>query len=86
MCLAIPGQVVELMVVEGLFREARVDFSGTCRQVNLTCTPEAQIGDYVLVHSGIAICVLQTDEAQRTLRALAELELLESEMDEESAP
>ncbi|MFO0911748.1 MAG: HypC/HybG/HupF family hydrogenase formation chaperone [Pirellulales bacterium] len=81
MCLAIPGQLVELPATDGPFREALVDFSGTRRRVNLACTPDAQPGDYVLVHAGIAIAVLDPEEAHRTLEILAQLQLGDDEDD-----
>lgn len=75
MCLAVPGRITEVRG-EGLFRNARVDFGGVFREVSLLCLPEAQTGDHVLVHAGIAIRRL--DEAQAA-RTLLELETLEEE-------
>ena len=74
MCLAVPGKVLEIR--EGAdpdLREGKVDFGGVIREVNLSYTPEAEVGNYVIVHVGFAISVMDEDEAQETLRYLKEL-------------
>lgn len=76
MCLAIPGRVVEAYDRDGL-RMARVDFGGVRREVCLGYVPEARLDDYVLVHVGFAISVVDEAEARRTWRALEELDGLE---------
>ena len=76
MCLAVPGKVVEI-TGEGELRMGRVDFSGVTRQACLAYVPEAQIGDYVLVHVGFALSRIDEQAAIETLRALAELGELE---------
>lgn len=53
---------------------AQVELGGVLREVSLTLTPGAQVGDYVLVHTGFAINVLDEEEAQETLRLFAEME------------
>jgi len=58
---------------------ARVDFGGVIKEINLAYTPEARIGDYVLVHVGFAISVLDADEAGRIFKHLEELGVLEQE-------
>ena len=68
MCLAIPALVKS---IDGY--QAEVDIDGTTRQVSLQLTPEAKIGDYVLLHTGYAINVIDEDEAQETLKLLKEL-------------
>jgi hydrogenase expression/formation protein HypC len=75
MCLAIPGQVVELVDAEPPFTAAVVEFAGVRRQVSLACVPEAVTGDYVLVHAGVAISRINADEAAKVLAALEELGL-----------
>lgn len=75
MCLAIPGQVVELLEVEPPFTAALVEFAGVRRQVSLACVPEAVKGDYVLVHAGVAISRINPEEAAKVLAALEELDL-----------
>ena len=62
-------------------RAGRVDFGGVVKEVNLDFVPEAQIGDYVLVHVGFALTVIDENEALQVFEALREMEeLLESEM------
>jgi hydrogenase expression/formation protein HypC len=71
MCLAVPGRVLS---VEGedLARSARVDFAGVVRDVSLAYLPEASAGDYVIVHAGIALSVVDAAAAAETLRLLGE--------------
>ena len=62
-------------------RAGRVDFGGVVKEVSLDFVPEAQIGDYVLVHVGFALTVIDENEALQVFEALREMEeLLESEM------
>lgn len=81
MCLAIPGKVVSIDdSLDELLRSARVSFGGIIKQVNLSMVPEAKEGDYVLVHVGVAISVVDEAEAAETLqylRQMGELEELE---------
>jgi hydrogenase expression/formation protein HypC len=67
MCLAVPG---EIKSVEGAV--AKVDFGGVTRTANLSLV-EAKVGDYVIVHAGYAIQVLDKDEAEKTLEVFREL-------------
>lgn len=71
MCLAIPGKLLEVTEGEDLmFRTGRVSFAGIVKNVQLACTPEAEAGDYVLVHVGFAIAVVDETEARRTLELI----------------
>jgi hydrogenase expression/formation protein HypC len=79
MCLAVPGELLSISEGEPLCRTARVRFGGVIKQINVAFVPEAQVGDYVLVHAGCAISVLDAAEAQRVLAALATL--VEPELD-----
>ena len=81
MCLAIPGKIVEATDV-GLSRIAKVQFGEVSRQVYLDLVPEAQPGDYVLVHVGFAISRLEEEEAQRTFDLLRQME--EAQREEEA--
>ena len=74
MCLAVPEQVREITREHPLGRAGRVAFGGVVREINLTFAPEADVGDYVLVHAGVAIAVLDEAEAARTLACLDTLE------------
>ncbi len=72
MCLGVPGRVVSVSGVD-LGRTGKVDFAGTVRDVNLAYVPEAQVGDYVIVHVGFAISRLDEEEARRTLALINEI-------------
>ena len=74
MCLAIPGRVVAIADGEGFDRRGTVDYDGARQEVSLAYLPETKIGDYVLVHVGFAMTRLDTDEAERILREIRELE------------
>lgn len=75
MCLAVPGLIVEITEQSPPFATGVVEFSGVRRGVSLACVPDAQPGDYVLVHAGVAITRIDEAEAERTLRTLEELGL-----------
>ncbi len=75
MCLAIPGKVLEEFESRGM-RMARVQFGGIVREASLDYTPDAKIGDYVLVHVGFAISIVNAEEAARTYQALEEMDQL----------
>jgi len=68
MCLAIPALIKS---IDGYLAEAEID--GVTRQVSLQLTPEARVGDYVLLHTGYAINVIDPVEAEETLKLLREL-------------
>jgi hydrogenase expression/formation protein HypC len=76
MCLGIPARIVEISG-QDLMRMGKADFGGVAREVCLAYTPEAQVGDYVIVHAGFAISVLDEAEAHETLRLLREAGILE---------
>jgi len=85
MCLAIPGRVVEIMDGGDIsFLRAKVDFGGIRKEVSLAYTPEAEVGNYVLVHVGFAISVVDEVEAKRVFKYLEELGMLEEEIGEVS--
>jgi hydrogenase expression/formation protein HypC len=71
MCLAVPGQVLSIEGDDALTRQGRVAFGGIIRLINLAYTPEAAVGDYVLVHAGFAIAVIDAEAARQTLEYLA---------------
>ena len=78
MCLAIPGKIVEKQEQDGALL-GRVDFGGVMREVRLDFVPEAQVGEYVVVHVGFALSRLNAEEAQRTFQLLQEMGALEEE-------
>jgi len=78
MCLAIPGKIQSIATqLDDVFRMAKVSFGGIMREVNLAMLPEAQVGDYVLVHVGVAISLVDEEEAQRTFSYLQQIGELE---------
>jgi hydrogenase expression/formation protein HypC len=79
MCLAIPGKVAEIQVKEGV-RTGRVLFGGIARQACLDFVPEAREGDYVMVHVGFAISVVDKEEAERTYALLESMGVLGEEL------
>ncbi len=80
MCLAVPGKITEITVEQDeINRLANVNFEGVNREVNLSMVPEAKVGDYVLVHTGLAISVVDEEEAKITLEYLKQLGEIEDE-------
>jgi len=84
MCLAIPGKIVSVEEANGL-RSARIQFGGIVRQASLDFVPEAQVGDYVMVHVGYAISRVDAAEAERTYQLLEEMGALEEELPPEGS-
>ncbi len=82
MCLAIPGRILEISMAEGA-RIGRVEFGGIVRQACLDFVPQAEVGDYVMVHVGFAISRVDQQEAERTYRALESAGMLEQELSPE---
>ena len=78
MCLAIPGKIQSIeSQYDGLVRMAQVSFGGIMKQASLEMVPQAQEGDYVLVHVGVAISLVNEEEAQKTFTYLAQIGELE---------
>jgi hydrogenase expression/formation protein HypC len=71
MCLAVPGQV--LSIDDDQLRTATVSFGGVTKSVSLALVPEAEVGDYVIVHVGFAISKLDEEAARRTLETYADM-------------
>jgi hydrogenase expression/formation protein HypC len=83
MCLAIPGKIKSIEYqYNGMVKMAKILFGGITKEASLDMVPHAQIGDYVLVHVGVAISVIDEEEALKTLSYLEEIgeldELVES--------
>jgi hydrogenase expression/formation protein HypC len=70
MCLALPGKILSISNEETL-PMAEVDFSGVKKPVCIAYTPEAKIGDFVIVHVGFSITLLNEEKAQQTLGLLS---------------
>jgi hydrogenase expression/formation protein HypC len=74
MCLAIPGKIQSIeSMYDGLVRMAKISFGGIFKQASLEMVPDAQIGDYVLVHVGVAITKVDEEEAAKTFEYLKEI-------------
>ena len=74
MCLAVPGKIVSTSGDDPFTRIAKVSFGGIVKEVNLAYVPEAQVGDYVIVHVGFAISRLDEQEAQQVFEYLRQME------------
>lgn len=79
MCLAIPGKILSAENRSGM-RTGRVQFGGITREVCLEFLPEAEVGDYVIVHVGFAISRVDPEEAERSYRLLESMGVLEEEL------
>jgi hydrogenase expression/formation protein HypC len=79
MCLGIPGKITSIYEQEGL-RLGKIDFGGVQREACLDYVPEAEVGDYVIVHVGFAISRLSEEEAQETLDLIREVMDIEDEL------
>lgn len=78
MCLAVPGKILTILEVESQgLRRGKVDFCGIRKEVCLDYTPEARVGDYVLVHVGFALTIVDEQQAQLVFEALRELDQLD---------
>jgi len=75
MCLAVPGQIISI-TGEDLNRMGKVSFGGVIKQVNLAYVPQAKVDDYVIVHVGFALSILDQEEANKTLNYLQEMEII----------
>ena len=74
MCLSIPGKLIEITAqLDETFRVGRVSFEGVIKEVSLKLVPEAKVGEYVLVHVGAAISVVDEEEAKKTFELLKQL-------------
>lgn len=72
MCLGVPGQIIEIYVQQGM-KMGKIDFGGVFRDACLEYTPEAKIGDYVLIHVGFALNTISEEEAKETLKLLEDI-------------
>ncbi len=74
MCLSIPGKLIEITAqLDEIFRVGRVSFDGVVKEVSLTLVPEAKVNDYVMVHVGAAISIVDEEEAKITFDLLKQL-------------
>jgi hydrogenase expression/formation protein HypC len=73
MCLAVPGKIISIEAADATFRNGRVDFAGIVKNVNLSYVPEAMLGDYVVVHVGFALSIVDEAEARQVFEYLREM-------------
>ena len=76
MCLAVPGKIISIDEADATFRSGRVDFAGIMKTVNLSYVPEAVIGNYVVVHVGFALSIVDEKEAQQVFEYLRQMDEL----------
>jgi hydrogenase expression/formation protein HypC len=79
MCLAVPGKVVEVHEGADYARTGKVDFGGILLEINLAFVPEADVGDYVVVHVGVALSKVDEEDARQVfdyLRSIGEVDEL----------
>ena len=76
MCLGVPGKIISIEAHDDIVRTGVVEFSSIRKQINLSYVPEANCGDYVIVHVGFAISTVDPEAAERTIACLDEAELL----------
>lgn len=74
MCLAVPGKIISITSVNELERNGKVSFSGIIKDINLTYVPDAKVDDYVIVHVGFALSVVDEDEALKIFEYLKEMD------------
>jgi hydrogenase expression/formation protein HypC len=82
MCLAIPGKIQSIEMMQGDLRMAKASFGGIIKEVSLEMVPEAEVNDYVLVHVGVAISIVNENEANKVydyLKFAGELNDLDEE-------
>ena len=77
MCLAVPGKIETIDAADSTFRTGRVNFGGIVKQVNLAYVPEAAVGDYVVVHVGFALSIVDEKEAQQVFEYLKQMDGLQ---------
>jgi hydrogenase expression/formation protein HypC len=77
MCLAVPGKIISISGDEPLTKIAKVDFAGIRKDISVAFVPEANVGDYVIVHVGFALSVIDEKEAQEVFEYLKEFDELD---------
>ncbi len=85
MCLAVPGKIVSVSGEDPMARVGKIDFGGVFKEANLAYVPEANVGDYVIVHVGFAISKVDEEEALKVFEYLREMQEL-SELEATAAP
>ena len=83
MCLAIPGKIVQILNPDDALRQAIVDFGGIQREICIAWI-DANVGDYILAHAGMAISVIDEEEARLTVDALNKVDQLDLNLPEQN--
>ncbi len=78
MCLAVPGKIIKIFENDPLSRMGQIDFSGISKEISLAYLPEAKLDDYVIVHAGFAISLIDEEDAKESLKAFQELDDFEA--------
>ena len=78
MCLAVPGRIISIDNEEDIIRSGKVDFGGVIKEINMALVPEVSVGDYLLVHAGVGIGVINKKEAETVFEYLSEIDSGES--------
>lgn len=86
MCLGVPGRVASWIDRDPLMAAAEIDFGGVKKRCQMACVPEAQEGDYVLVHAGVALTIIDRAAAEQLLATLAEWDAHEMHEAEDHSP
>jgi hydrogenase expression/formation protein HypC len=76
MCLAVPGQIKSISGEDPLLRMGKVNFGGILKEVSLAYVPEAVVGDYVIVHVGFALSILDEEDARQVFEYLRQIDEL----------
>jgi len=80
MCLAVPGKIINISGDTPLNRMGKIDFSGISKEISLAYLPEAKLDDYVIVHAGFAISIIDQQEAEETLNTIQALDYFEADL------
>jgi hydrogenase expression/formation protein HypC len=78
MCLAVPGKIIKISGNDPLSRLGQIDFSGISKEISLAYLPEAKQDDYVIVHAGFAISLIDEEDAKESLNAFQQLDDFEA--------
>ncbi len=76
MCLAVPGKVLSISDDEPLMRKGKISFGGVVKEVSLAYVPDVKVGNYVIVHVGFALSILDEEAAQKSLAEFQEMEAI----------
>jgi hydrogenase expression/formation protein HypC len=84
MCLGVPGKIIDIYEANGL-KMGKIDFGGIVKEACLAYVPQAQVGDYTLIHVGFALNLIDEQEAMETLEMLNEIMALDEELSADQA-